>query len=413
MSLEPVAGARSATSPTVVCLASYFKGGDFLRECRTRGCHVTLVAREKLRDEAWPWDAVDQFVTVPDASASDEFVYAVSAIAAGRRVDRVIALEEYDVLHAAAVREHLCLPGMGVTTARRFRDKLTMRVLTSAAGIAVPPFVHALRRDDVTGFLERVPGPWVLKPRSDVASVGIQKLADAEAVWAALAALEARPHPAERASFHLLEQFIAGEVCHVDALVDGSRVIFAGAHRYRLPPMQVAHQGGVFATTTVARDSEEERQLLDANRAVLAALGLERGAAHAEFIRAGDGRLYFLEAAARVGGAYIAEVLEAASGVNLWRAWARLETRDEGDAPDLGDVRRDYAGIVLALARQEWPDTSAYADPEIVHRVAKRHHAGLIVRSDRVERVLELIDGYATRFGDEFVAVLPPLDKPE
>ena len=93
----------------------------------------------------------------------------------------------------------------------------------------------------------------------------------------------------------------------------------------------------------------------------------------------------FLECAARVGGAYIADVLEAATGLNLWREWAKMEvgTRKQGQSAGAGKLkplRNEYAGIVLSLSKQESPDTSAYDDPEIVYRVKKRHHAGLILR---------------------------------
>ena len=48
---------------TVLCLASYFKGGEFLRECHRMGCRVLLVTLESLRDEPWPREAVDEFRT--------------------------------------------------------------------------------------------------------------------------------------------------------------------------------------------------------------------------------------------------------------------------------------------------------------------------------------------------------------
>ena len=55
-------------------------------------------------------------------------------------------------------------------------------------------------------------------------------------------------------------------------------------------------------------------------------LGMARGVTHAEYIRAQeDGRFYFLEIAARVGGAFISDLVETATGINLWREWARLE----------------------------------------------------------------------------------------
>jgi hypothetical protein len=178
--------------------------------------------------------------------------------------------------------------------------------------------------------------------------------------------------------------------------------------------LNVAHEGGVFLSHSLEHESEERAALLDINRRVVAALGLRRGAAHAEFIRgAEDGELYFLEIAARVGGAFIAETLEAAAGVNIWREWARLELADEGAAYEAPETRREHSGIILSLARQEWPDTSRYDDAEIALRVRKRHHAALIVRSPSQARVRELLDAYAPRFAEDFIAVAPPLERPE
>jgi hypothetical protein len=178
--------------------------------------------------------------------------------------------------------------------------------------------------------------------------------------------------------------------------------------------MQVAHQGGAYVSRTLARGSADEKELLTTNKKLIKALGLERGATHAEFIKSdADGKFYFLEIAARVGGAYVADVLEAASGVNLWREWARLEIADGKPTSKVTPLRKEYAGIILSLAKQEQPDTSAYVDEEIVYRVKKRHHAGLIVRASRLERVNELLDEYGRRFVEDFVAVIAPPERPE
>ncbi len=396
---------------TVVCLASYFKGNEFLRQLRRRGCRVVLVIKEKLRDEAWAHDCIDDTLTMPNQATADMFVERVSEFARHNRVDRIIALEEYDVMHAAMIREHLRIPGMGTTTARLFRDKLAMRVKAFEAGIRVPDFVHVLNYDEIRGFMASVPAPWVLKPRSDVSAVGIQKLHDPELVWRAIDALDARPVVTERSTHYLLEAFIPGDVFHVDSLVEQGEVIFAGVNRYWRPPMEVAHQGGVFLTTTVPHGSDDERMLREMNRALLKTLGFVRGATHAEFIRAQDGTFYFLEVAGRVGGAYISDALEAATGVNVWHEWANLEINRGESAYELPTQRTDYAGVVLALARQEWPDTAAYTDPEITRRPAKRHHAALIVASPDYERVQHLLGDYARRFESDFLAVLPPLDR--
>lgn len=397
---------------TVVCLASYFKGNEFIGQLRQRGCRVVLVIKDKLRDEDWARDSIDDVLTVPNTASADVFVERVSEFARHHRVDRIVALEEYDVMHAAMIREHLRIPGMGSTTARLFRDKLAMRVKAFEAGIRVPDFVHVLNYDEIRGYMESVPGPWVLKPRSDVSAVGIQKLHDSELVWRAIDALDARPVVTERSTHYLLEKFIPGEVFHVDSLVESGEVIFSGVNRYWRPPMEVAHSGGVFLTNTVRRGSDEERTLLEMNRALLKTLGFVRGATHAEFIRGRDGEYYFLEVAGRVGGAFISDSLEAATGINVWREWANLEI-GRGEVPyQLPPQRAEYAGVVLALARQEWPDTSGYADPEVVLRPTKRHHAALIVASPDYDRVQHLLGEYARRVEEDFLAVLPPMERP-
>ncbi|HEX8128304.1 MAG TPA: ATP-grasp domain-containing protein [Pyrinomonadaceae bacterium] len=403
------------TSPrNVVCLASYFKGVEFLRECKRQNCRVFLVTKEKWRAEEWPHDSIDEFLTLPNDAAPDHFIYAVTQIARRHKLARVVALEEFDVITAGLIREHLRLPGMTSAEARRFRDKLAMRDTAEAAGISVPDFVHVLNYGELQEFMRRVPAPWVLKPRTDVSAIGIKKVYEAEQVWRAIDALDARARLNEQSFFYLLERFIAGEVYHVDSIVSGGRVLFAGVSMYGRPPMNVAHEGGVFISHSIERTGEDRRTLLGINQQVVSALGLVRGATHAEFIRGReDGNFYFLEIAARVGGAYIAEALEAASGLNLWREWAKLELSDDARPYEVEPTHEEYGGIVLSLARQEWPDTSRYTDAEIVHRVRKPYHVGLVVRTPDHARLRELLDAYARRFADDFIAVAPPLERPE
>ncbi len=310
------------------------------------------MTREKALGEDWPREALDDIVAVPDEAGAEVLLHAVGHLSRKRRPHAVVALEEFDVVNAALVREHLLVPGMRATTARKFRDKLTMRVVADEAGIRVPEFVHALNYEEVGQFMERVPPPWVLKPRSDVSAAGIRKLDEAEQVWRAIDELDARAALHDRSPYYLLERYVAGEVFHVDSLVEDGRVVFAGASRYGRPPMDVMHGGGVFTSYTVEYDSKERGELLKANRKLLKSLGLESGAAHAEFIKgAEDGQLYFLEVAARVGGAYIAETLEAASGVNLWREWARAEVARAAGARGAGGRAAPRLQRHRALAR--------------------------------------------------------------
>ena len=398
----------------IICLATYFKGSDFIHECKAHGCRVILITKEKMLKEEWPRESLDELIAVPNDAGPALFIDLLAFLARKTKIDRIVALEEFDVVTAALMREHLCLPGLSSSGAKVFRDKLSMAVHSQRAGINVPEFVPLVNADEVDDYMKRVPGPWVIKPRSDVSAIGIRKLSEPQEVWRAIDEMNERENLRERASYYVLARFIPGEVFHVDSVVNEGKVVFAGTNQYGRPPMQVAHHGGAYVSRTLMRGSADEKELLTINKKLVRALGLERGATHAEFIKSdADGKFYFLEIAARVGGAYIAEVLEAASGINLWREWARLEIVD-GKAPArITPAHKEYAGIILSLAKQEDPDTSSYVDSEIIYRVKKRHHAGLIVRSPNLERVNELLDEYGRRFAEDFVAVAPPPERPE
>ena len=392
---------------TILCISSYEKGQEFLRACKRLGCTVFLLTVDKLRDADWPRESIDEMFFMPAELPIAELTNAVTFAARTRHIDRIVALDEFDMENAAALREHLRVPGMGLTTVRYFRDKLSMRGRAREVGILVPEFVHILNYEDLTDFMKRVPGPWLLKPRSQASGIGMKKIQAQEELWPWLEQL------GDKQSEYLLEQFIPGTVFHVDSVVSERETLFAEAHGYGAPPLEVSHQGGVFTTRTVQRDSPDSRTLKDLNREVIEGLGLVRGVTHAEFLKAhADNRVYFIEIAARVGGAYISDVVEAATGLNLWREWAHLEVGAGKQPYELPQTKKDYAGVILSLARQEYPDTSAYNDPEIAHRISKYHHAGLILKSPSFQRVDELLSSYSQRFISDYLATQPVPDKP-
>ena len=392
---------------TILCISSYEKGQEFLRSAKDAGCRVLFLTLEKLRHANWPSEAIDEMFYMPEDLPTADIIRAVSFMARTHPIDRIVALDEFDMENVAALREHLRIPGMGLTTMRYFRDKLAMRGRAQESGILVPEFVHVLNYDDLKSFMARVKPPWLLKPRSQASGIGMKKIHEPAELWPWLDQL------GDQQSFFLLEQFVPGDVFHVDSIVSERKVVFAEAHMYGKPPLDVSHQGGIFTTRTLPRTSSESKALLKLNRTLIEALGLVRGVTHAEFLRAHeDGKIYFIEIAARVGGAYISDVIEAATGVNLWREWARIEVGGGKTPYVLPNVRRDYAGVVISLARQDNPDTSSYNDPEIVLRIPKHHHAGFVLRANKPQRIEELLDSYATRFREDFYATEPVPDKP-
>lgn len=398
--------------PHIVCIASEYKGNEFLEEAQNAGWHVTLVTRKKLLDEPWLWTAINEVKTVEDDALPEDYVRAITNVAGSRTIDRVVGLDEFDVMTAARAREHLHLGGMTSSHALRFRDKLSMRHIASDAGIACPEFTGVFNQTEIEEFLETVPAPWILKPRYEVSAFGIRKCETKEQVWDVLSDLDARNNWRDHPSQYVLERFIAGKVFHVDSVVNKGKVLAAGVSQYGTPPFSVTHYGGVFTTSIVPYGTKKRTELEDLNSKLLSAFKYEQGVSHAEFLQSeADGQFYLLEVACRVGGAYIANVLEHACNFNLWREWAKLETATKERPYILPKLRQDFAGVALALANTDTPDTSHYVEEEIVYRVAKPKHVGLIFYSQQQTRVEELLASYTERISLDFLAVAPAKER--
>ena len=396
---------------TILCIASYEKGHDFLRQAKSQGCRVLLLTSLSLRDQhQFPMDAIDDIFYMPDDNGAwnrEHALYAVAHLARGIFIDRLVPLDDFDLEIAAYLREHLRIPGMGETTTRYFRDKLAMRMKAQEKGLTIPEFVPVIHHPRVNEFMDRVPPPWVLKPRSMAGAIGIHKVRSKQEAWDAINGLD------DQQSFYLIERFVPGDIFHVDSIMYENQLVYAVASAYGKPPLEVSQSGDIFTTRLMKRGTELEQALRVKNSLVLSALGLLRGVSHTEFIIGHeDGRVYFLETSARVGGAHIADLVQAGTGINMWAEWAKVEVAG-GKAPYQPPEADDkYAGLIVSLARQEWPDLSTYSDLEVVWRMNKLHHAGVIVRSSNYDRVTELMASYTERFKHEFFASLPPKARP-
>jgi biotin carboxylase len=395
-----------------LCIATFLKGHDFMRTCKELGNTVYLLTDQKLANEDWPREAIDEmfFLSSPSNAPDDldKMIVGLAHVMRSRRIDRVVALDDFDVEKGALVRETFRIDGMGQTTSRYFRDKLAMRTRAASAGIRVPAFSSLFHDETVTNFLQTTESPWLIKPRSEASTTGIRKVHSLEEAWSAIHLLGDNRHN------YLIEEFKPGKVYHVDSLSVDGKAVFTRVSQYLATPMEVAHGGGVFRTGTLPLDTPETAALQQINDQVLAAFGMRYSASHSEYIRGDhDGELYFLETASRVGGAHIAEMVEAASGVNLWREWAKLEVaiaRKEHYVPPVDS--KQYAGLIVSLARQQWPDLSVFTESEINWRMHREYHVGLIVRSDDRGRILSLLDDYMHRIYQEFHASAPVPDKP-
>ena len=394
---------------TILCISSYEKGFDFMREAKDQGCRVILLTSKSLESADWPRESLDEIFYIPDKNKDwnlQDVIYGVSFLSRNEQIDRIVALDDFDVERAAHLREHLRVGGMGDTTARHFRDKLAMRMVAKEKGIPVPEFLHILNHNQINKFADTVPFPYMIKPRLLAGSYGLKKVHNKEEMWDRI------NHLGDEQSFFLMERFVPGSIYHVDTIINDKEVVFGLASKYGTPPFEVAHDGRVFTSFTLDSKSDEAQEVLELNKKVLKGLGLLRGVSHSEFIRDENGKLFFLETSARVGGANLSNLVEAATGINLWREWAKIEIL-KGEKPyKLPKVENNYAAILNSLSKQEWPNLEAYNDSEVVWRLKKEYHAGLIIKSPSRDRIVKLLDEYTQRFYNDFFATAKMGERP-
>lgn len=388
------------TGKTFLCISNYFKGNAFLIALKEAGNTVFLITTEKLRESPWPFDKIDEVFYMPGQDLDwdmELLLVGVAGIMKSRKIDAIVALDDYDVEKATFLRENLRIPGMGQTTGRYFRDKLAMRKKAQNAGVLVPEFSSLFNDEDINNFADSVAPPWVLKPRSEASAHGIIKIHDKDSLWQNIHEL------GDNRLRYLVEQFKPGDVYHADSLNLEGKSLFCTASRYLATPMEISQGGGIFRSANIPYGSEDEKALKKANQEVMKAFGMKNGAAHTEFIKSKeDGKFYFLETSSRVGGAHLAEMVEAATGINLWAEWAKIENAiSRGEKYSLPKVSKGYAGIVLTLSKFQHPDLSSFNDPEIYFTVPLDYHAGLVVRSKNPDRVRQLLDEYAERLSKE------------
>lgn len=390
---------------TFICISNYFKGTDFIIQLKALGNKVYLVTSEKLRDKPWPKEYIDEIFYMQGSDVEwnlEHLFLGVSNLMKSNKVDAIVALDDYDVEKATYLRENLRIDGMGQTTGRYFRDKLAMRMRAKSCGIPIPAFCSLFNDHDINTFADTISPPWVLKPRSEASAAGIIKVFEKESLWNHINEM------GNNRFKYLIEQFKPGDVYHCDSLILNGKLLFSLSSKYLATPMEISQGGGVFRTSNITYDSEDDVAIKSMNEKVLKGFGLKNGAAHTEFIKCKeDGQIYFLETSSRVGGAHIAEMVEAASNVNLWKEWAIIEDALVKEKKyQLPELKKEYAGIVLTLSKYKHPDLASFSDPEVCFRVPLEYHAGLIIKSDREERIQELLNNYVDRLVADYTVVV-------
>jgi biotin carboxylase len=295
------------------------------------------------------------------ASLTEDGVRAAAALFAAREPLRlVVSASETDVEPAAAIREELDLPGMRPAQAVLFRDKVMMKSAVAAAGLRVPAFAEIGSASDAVLFVKQH-GRSVIKPRGGMGSRNTSVVDDEDAVRAVLEGID------DPAGFEV-EEFVGGQMYHVDSLVRDGSVRLVSVSRFLTSTLGFTE--GIPLVTVMCDASELTERIEEFNQRVVTALGLRDGVGHLELFVAEDGEITFCEIGARAGGAgVIPAVIAAYGGLNLMHAAIRAQL---GEPMPAAVPRQRSAGYVLVHRREgevvEVSDEAEFDEPWITFR---------------------------------------------
>lgn len=286
-------------------------GRPYLKRAHARGMQVAVL--DSAAAFGWPETRAalgEQDQTyVADGTDEEAWIVAASAALRDGPVDGVLAFSEQHVLAAALLADELGLPGPGLRAARTSRNKLIQRETFARHGLAQPEYLPA-RTADAAIEWAKDRYPVVLKPLSSTGSHGVRIVTDETEVadWV---------REREDSGVFLVERYLPGPEYSVEAVIERGTVVFRIVTDKTTTPapycVELEHQSPADLGGSERTSIEE---LLDG---VVSALAIGSGIVHLELRLEADGP-HIMEVAVRTPGDYIMDVVEAATGVDLYDA---------------------------------------------------------------------------------------------
>ena len=290
-----------------------YKAPDFLAAAGRLDADV-VVASETAQTLA---DAMGDRALVVDLADPEGSAAAISALAARRPLDAIVAVDDQGVLIAALAAKELGLAANDPEAVARTRNKAAMRAALASA-VRQPAFRVLRRGDDVVAAAGELGWPVVVKPVSLSASRGVIRADDpagteaaAARVWAIL---DEDRHPAEEPL--LVERYVPGEEVAVEALLRAGRLEVLAVFD-KPDPLTGPYFEETLYVTPSRLPGPVQADIAGSVAGAAAAIGLTEGPVHAELRVDPEGRPWVLELAARTIGGLCARTLRFAAGVTL------------------------------------------------------------------------------------------------
>jgi len=332
--------------------------GGFVEVARAHGdLQLTILTREGVRDlmpagELSP--EIEYYEEIPDYYTQGGVERRAMQLLDENKYDLLFAPREGDIIKAARLREIYGIPGQRVDSAVAYRDKLLMKRLAAAGGVAVWPSTEI---DDAVDFwtaLREHGFPSLLKPRADRGGENIAFMHDAADALGAIQRSAARV-PIDAPLGYVMESFNEQTMCHADGIWHDGRMIYllpAEYYGFGTGRKLADAIGRPFGSLMIDPAADRGRRMQQFIEQVIGVLpSPDSFSFHAEVWEGADGRFSLNEIASRTGGQFVRYDARIATGADpdaIWLALlagvdpARIGYRGTGDFRPCANVQLPY-----------------------------------------------------------------------
>ena len=260
---------------------------------------------------------INQFIYFEKYNDDEELENLVIKLHQQEKFDLLIALSEKDILRVAKLRELLGIQGQNYFSALLYRDKYIMKQFAKIIGLNVPEFSTFSEPCELMEKVSKIGFPILIKPLSKSGSEGVQVLKNKEEYDDYL---EKKSLWGEN---YDVEQFILGDMYHVDGIVENNKLKFVSVSKYwnnlgKSTTLMESTQNTTitFADFTINKSDWEFLLLKGETKKFVEKSNFNNGTIHAEFIISEkDKTPYFIEIASRTGGLMISDTIEKKYGI--------------------------------------------------------------------------------------------------
>lgn len=283
----------------------------------------------------------DEMYVIGDISNYSELESTIERLLDENDIEAIIATTENIIEVAGRLRTRFGIQGMQHNQATAVRNKWTMKEMARQHGILSPRSKVASTERELRACSTTIGFPCIIKPIAGWATIKTYRIEDQSQFDSFLNEWNNASQPM------LVEEFITGKEFHIDSIVSNAEVVFTSVSEYLFNCLDVIDNKRPLGSITHPSTSKDVlvTRLEGFNRQIIRALGITNSVCHAEMFVTEDGKIYFGEIAARIGGiAVIPPIVLNTHGVDLFQAAIDVELGDY--TADLSKQTQKYTGML-------------------------------------------------------------------